>query len=177
LDPANLFCTPRTYWALRAEYFAGFVASIVVAVMHISHIDWVAAVLLFAYPDTLGYLPGAIVYHRSRDKRISLWYARSYNAMHSALTAGLVGGLYAIIHGPNWALLAVPMHLCGDRALFGNIMKMMSVRFEPHEPHPVYARVKKDLERPWWEFEQTTDVPAAAATAQPARTSEPAVAP
>jgi hypothetical protein len=175
LDPANLFSTKWTYYALRAEWFAFMSASIAVFAINVPHhhIDWVAFVLLFAYPDTLGYLPGAIAYRRSKDKRISLWYARSYNFAHSALTAGAVGGIYVAFHGPNWALMAIPIHLFGDRSVFGNIMKMLHVRFEPHEPHPVYARVKDELYRPWWELEGAAEP---ATNGQPAKTSEPVAA-
>lgn len=153
MDPANLFCTRTTYYALRAEWLALSVASAIILVAHYKDVDWVAAVLLFSYPDALGYVPGAIAYRRSKDHRISLWYGRTYNVLHSGFTAALIGGIYTLLHGPDWALLAIPFHLFGDRGLFGNVMKMDAVRFEPHEPHPAYARVKDDLQRPWWEFE------------------------
>jgi hypothetical protein len=178
LDPANLFCTKWTYYALRAEWFVGMVAAIAVFAMHAQHhVDWVAFVLLFAYPDTLGYLPGAVAFRRSKDKRISLWYARSYNIAHSALTAAAIGGIYALVHGPNWALMAIPIHLFGDRSIFGNVMKMLHVQFEPHEPHPVFARIKDDLYRPWWEFGQAHSEASAPTVAQAAPPSEPVAAP
>jgi hypothetical protein len=173
VDPANLFCTRTTYWALRAEFIALAIASGTILVLHASDVDWVAAVLLFAYPDTIGYLPGAIAYRRKKDHRISLSYARTYDVLHSMFTAGLVGGLYALLHGPDWALLAIPMHLFGDRGFFGNIMKMTAVRFEPEEPHPAYARVKDDLTRPWWEFEEGAGEAEPASVSQTATPSEP----
>ena len=40
--------------------------------------------------------------------------------------------------GPEWALLALPIHLMGDRSLFGNMLKPFGVSFEP-KTHPVYA--------------------------------------
>jgi hypothetical protein len=33
--------------------------------------------------------------------------------------------------GPEWAMLAVPIHLSGDRGLFGNVYKPVSLPFEP----------------------------------------------
>jgi hypothetical protein len=175
VDPANLFCTRLTYNTLRAEYIAYAIAATVLLGFHAKDVDWVAAVLLFAYPDTLGYIPGAIAYRRSKDHRISLWYGRSYNVLHSAFTAALIGGIYTLLHGPDWALLAIPAHLFGDRGLFGNILKMDAVQFEPHEPHPVYARVKDDLQRPWWEFEGA-DGAEPASVSQAAKPSEPVAA-
>jgi hypothetical protein len=156
VDPVNRYCTKRTYWALRSEYFFGLVVSIALFAMHVPDgIDWVAAVLLFAYPDTIGYLPGAIAYRRAKDHRVPLWYARTYNVLHSPWTAGAVGGLYALIHGPDWALMAIPIHLFGDRSIFGNIYKMPQVHFEPDVPHPAWATVMEDVERPWWEFDES----------------------
>lgn len=172
MDPANLFCTRRTYYALRAEWIAGAIASGIILIAHAKDVDWVAAVLLFAYPDTLGYLPGAIAYRRKKDHRISLWYGRSYNVLHSAFTAAAVGAIYTLFHGGlDWALLAIPMHLFGDRGFFGNVMKMDAVKFEPEESHPAYARVKDELTRPWWEYEET------AAAAEPAPVSQAASEP
>jgi hypothetical protein len=67
--------------------------------------------------------------------------------MHSALTGALVATLWSQLVRREWALLAIPLHLCGDRALFGNIAKPFSIAFEPH-PHPVYERVRTLLEVP-----------------------------
>jgi hypothetical protein len=155
LDPANRYFSRFTYYVLRAEYFFGATvatALLIRAAAKGEHVDWVAAVLLFAYPDTIGYLPGAIAYRKSGDKRISLWYARTYDILHSMFTAAAVAAVYWWLHGADWALLAIPIHLFGDRSVFGNIFKMLAVRFEPEKAHPAFARVEDDLERPWWEF-------------------------
>ena len=48
---------------------------------------------------------------------------------------------------PEWALLALPLHLFGDRALFGNFYKSFGIEFEP-SAHPDYAAVKPLLDRP-----------------------------
>jgi hypothetical protein len=164
----NRYCTKRTSWALRSEYFLGLVVSIALFAMHVPDgVDWVGAVILFAYPDTIGYLPGAIAYRRKENHRIPLWYARTYNVLHSPWTAAAVGGLYALIHGPDWALMAIPIHLFGDRSIFGNIYKMPEVHFEPEVPHPAWATVVDQIERGWWEFEDApAPSPAAPETAR-----------
>jgi hypothetical protein len=75
--------------------------------------------------------------------------------MHSLLTGAVLVGLWALLVKPEWALLAVPIHLFGDRALFGNSLKPFGVRFEP-AAHPAFV-----------EFERTY------ATAGPGRTTQP----
>jgi hypothetical protein len=156
LDPANRYFSRFTYYVLRAEYFFGATVAtflLIRAGIKGDNVDWVGAVVLFAYPDTIGYLPGAIAYRRSKNGRVPLWYARTYNVLHSMFTAAAVAAIYVLVHGADWALLAIPIHLFGDRSVFGNIFKMEAVRFEPEKPHPAFARVEDDLERPWWEFE------------------------
>jgi hypothetical protein len=70
-----------------------------------------------------------------------------YNTMHSLVTAGIVAGLWCWLVGPEWALLALPLHLFGDRALFGNFYKSFGIEFEP-TTHPDYAAVKPLLDHP-----------------------------
>lgn len=159
MDPANRYFTRFGYYMIRLEYFFGATVATVLLIRAGAKgepVDWVGAAILFAYPDTIGYLPGAIAYRRAKDKRIPLWYAYTYNLLHSPFTAGAVAGVYCLFHGADWALLAIPLHLFGDRSVFGNIYKMPKVRFEPEAPHPAWAAVEDQVERPWWEFEDTT---------------------
>ena len=46
--------------------------------------------------------------------------------------------------GPEWALLMLPIHLCGDRAIFGNFLKPFSVPFEP-TPVPAFQEFTRTL--------------------------------
>ena len=46
-------------------------------------------------------------------------------------------GCGALFVGPEWALLALPIHLFGDRAIFGNFLKPFGLSFEP-STHPLY---------------------------------------
>lgn len=147
MDGKNLFETPATYRALRAEYAVGLGVSLFLLIWHIEDVRILPAILLFAYNDIFGYIPGAIAYRRSPDKRISKHYYTAYNVMHSFVTAAVVAGLWALLVKPEWALLIIAAHLCGDRALFGNFMKQYSVSFEP-EPHPVWTEVAPRLQRP-----------------------------
>jgi hypothetical protein len=137
MDSHNLFLTRTTARLLRAEYGAALVVAVVLAVLHFGDIRWPVFIALFAYIDVIGYLPGAVAYRRAPDRRIGRHYYVLYNAMHSLLSAGAVAGLWCLLVRPEWALLALPIHLCGDRALFGNFLKPFGVTFEP-TTHPSY---------------------------------------
>jgi hypothetical protein len=137
MDTHNLFATKATYRLLRLEYAAGLAAAAVLVVAHVSHIRWPAFVALFVTIDLVGYLPGAVAWRRAADARIHRVYYVLYNSAHSLLTAGAVAAIWSLVAGPEWALLALPLHLFGDRALFGNFMKPFGLSFEPRT-HPAY---------------------------------------
>ncbi|GAA3486010.1 membrane protein [Streptomyces cremeus] len=118
------------------------------AVLFFAHLDevrWLPAIGLFLYIDLIGYLPGALAHHRSPDKRIPKVYYVLYNVMHSLVTQGLVVLAWIWLFGAEWALLVVPIHLFGDRALFGNFLKPFAPRFEP-EAHPAYTAFRARYE-------------------------------
>lgn len=137
MDAHNRFETPTTHALARAEWLAGLVVAVVLAFRHLHEINWWVFIAFFAVIDIIGYLPGAIAYRRSATGDISRGYHVAYNTMHSLLTCGALAGAWCLVEGPEWALLAVPIHLFGDRALFGNTMKPFGVRFEP-ATHPAF---------------------------------------
>jgi hypothetical protein len=147
VDSHNLFDTPVTYRIIRAEYLAGLATAVTLAVIHWHDIRWVPFVVLFFYIDLIGYVPGAIAARRSRDGYIHKGFYVLYNTMHTLLTAGLVAGVYSLVFGPEWALLALPIHLFTDRGVIGNQMKSFGMRFEPSE-NPVYYAIRPLLDRP-----------------------------
>ncbi|MER7191245.1 hypothetical protein [Streptomyces flaveolus] len=144
MDAANRFETPTTFGLLRAEYCAGLALSAGLFLWHLDDVRWPVALALFAYIDVIGYLPGALAHRRADGGEIPRVYYVLYNTMHSWLTAGAVVALWAWLVRPEWALLAVPIHLCGDRGLLGNFLKPFAVAFEP-EPHPAFVRLESDL--------------------------------
>jgi len=146
MDSHNLFLTRTTYRLLRAEYAVALAAAIVLALLHLGDIRWPVFVGMFVYIDVIGYLPGAIAYRRARGGAISRRYYLLYNSMHSLLSAGAVAGLWCLLVGPEWALLALPIHLCGDRAVFGNFLKPFGVSFEP-VTHPAYKELVNNYDR------------------------------
>jgi hypothetical protein len=142
VDAKNRFETKTTFILSRIEWTAILVTALVLAFLRISEIRWPVFVVLFAVIDVIGYIPGAIAFRRSRDQRIARGYYVAYNVMHSLVTAGVLAGLWALLVRPEWALLALPIHLMGDRALFGNSYKPFGVAFEPEE-HPAYLSFER----------------------------------
>ncbi len=147
MDPENLFHTPTTYRLLRAEYLGLLLVAAGLAVTHLGEIRWTVFVGMFAYIDLVGYLPGVVARRRRGTAYLPRRYYVLYNLMHSLVTAGVVAGLWWWLVGPEWALLALPLHLFGDRALFGTFPKSFGIGFEP-SAHPDYAAVKPLLDRP-----------------------------
>ncbi|GGS49040.1 hypothetical protein AB0E75_15570 [Streptomyces griseoviridis] len=136
MDAKNRFETRTTFALSRLEWLGFLAVSLVLAFQHRADIRWGVFVLLFAVIDVIGYLPGAIAYRRSPDRRVARGYYVAYNTMHSLVTAGAIAGAWALFVRPEWALLALPVHLMGDRALFGNSLKPFGVAFEPAtDPH------------------------------------------
>lgn len=146
MDAKNRFDGQTTYLLIRLEYLVALLLSVALAVLHFRSIRWIPFIGLFAYIDLIGYIPGAIAFRRSGDGRISRVYYVLYNTMHSAAFNAAVVALWVVAIGPEWALLAIPIHLCGDRALFGNLLKPFSVPFEPHVI-PAFSRFEDELRR------------------------------
>jgi hypothetical protein len=139
MDHVNRFESQTTYRLLRAEYAVALVVASGLFLWHIKEIRWVPFVLLFVYIDLIGYIPGAIAFQRAKGRDIPKAFYVLYNTMHSFVTQAVVLALYALLVKPEWAMLAVAIHLCGDRAIFGNFLKSFSV---PFEPHPIKAFVE-----------------------------------
>jgi hypothetical protein len=163
MDPQNLFFTPTTYRLIRSEYLAGLVVCTVLALTHLGQVRWPVFVGLFLYIDVIGYLPGVIAHKRRGTAYLPRVYYVLYNTMHSLTTAGIVAGLWSLLVRPEWALLALPLHLFGDRALFGNFYKSFGIEFEP-SAHPDYAQAKPLLDRP----RRAVTIAASDGSAQPA---------
>ena len=157
MDAVNHFESKTTYSLIRLEYLGALGVAFYFFFAHLGEINWWAFAFLFLYIDLIGYIPGAIAFHRSATKRISKTYYVLYNTMHSMFTQGVVTLLWGLVFGWEWALLALPIHLCGDRALFGNFLKPFGVTFEPVE-HPAFTRLRSEVETP-----HTPDAPAPSA--------------
>ena len=163
MDSHNLFLTRTTYRLLRAEYGVALLGAVALTLIHLGHIRWPVFIGMFVYIDLIGYLPGAVAYRRARGGDAGRGFYVLYNSMHSFLSAGAVAGAWCLLVRPEWALLALPIHLCGDRAIFGNFLKPFGLSFEP-VTHPAYKELLKNYERHIESSASVSrDVPAAAA--------------
>jgi hypothetical protein len=99
---------------------------------HLGEIHWGRFALAFLLIDLVGYLPGALAYRRAGGGPIAARFHHLYNFTHSYLTGGVAVALWALALGRlEWAMLAIPLHLSGDRSLFGNTYKPVELPFEP----------------------------------------------
>ncbi|MEU8464687.1 hypothetical protein [Streptomyces sp. NPDC029003] len=146
MDIKNPVESPVTFSLHRAEYLVAFAVTIGFILWHFLDINWFAAIGLFLYIDLIGYIPGAIAYRRSADGRIPKAYYVLYNTMHSLLSVAAVGLLWMWLIGPEWALLALPFHVFGDRGVFGNFLKPFGLPFEPVDT-PLVDQVTAMLKR------------------------------
>jgi hypothetical protein len=163
MDSHNLFLTRTTHRLLRAEYGATLTAAVVVALIHFGQIRWPVFIGMFVYIDIIGYLPGALAYRRAGGGNIRRGFYVLYNSTHSLLSAGAVAGAWCLLVRPEWALLALPIHLCGDRAIFGNFLKPFGLSFEP-VTHPAYQELVQNYDQ-HTEPAQSSSRDAAVATA------------
>ena len=135
MDSHNLFVTPTTYRLMRAEYGLGLLVAIVLALQHFGEMRWAVFVGMFVYIDLIGYLPGAIAYRRIGAARMGHHFHVLYNLTHCLLSPAVVAAVWCLLIGPEWALLALAIHLFGDRAIFGNFLKPFGLSFEPVTHH------------------------------------------
>src|SRR5437588_12563419 len=123
MDTKNRFHTNETWLWVRAEHLLLIGVLSVLLLLHWQEVSWVRLAVAFVVIDLVGYVPGAVAYRRARGGRIARLYHHLYNLTHSYLVGGAAVGLWALAGGWEWAMLAVPVHLSGDRGLFGNTYK------------------------------------------------------
>src|ERR1700690_1913233 len=98
MDNLNRFHTRATYWIVRAEHIALLVILTGLLFWRAGEVNWLRAVVAFVLIDVVGYIPGAIVFRRSRHGRISRWYYNAYNIAHTYLVSGAGVALWAYAH-------------------------------------------------------------------------------
>lgn len=138
MDIKNRFHTDSTFLLERAEHLLVVIVCSALVLQHWQDVSWLRFVIAFATLDVIGYIPGAIAYRRQRGGgAIPAIYHYLYNTTHSYLVAALLVAIWAsVIGGFEWAMLAFPIHLSGDRGIFGNIYKPLELPFEPVAVRP-----------------------------------------
>lgn len=150
MDIHHRFHTDQSFRWVRAESALALGTLVYLLCAFFSDVNWSRFLCAFVAIDLVGYLPGAIAYRLARRERhrrattgspirIAPIYHHLYNLTHSFLTQGAVLALWwAWLGDVEWAMLALPLHLFGDRGLFGNTYKPSTLPFEP-EPQPLRA--------------------------------------
>lgn len=106
---------------MRAEHVALVLLASALVLAHASEVAWDRFVTAFVLIDLVGYAPGAIACRRAGRGRIDPVYHHLYSLAHSYLVTGAAIGFWALATGGlEWAMLAVPIHLSGDRGFLGN---------------------------------------------------------
>ena len=169
MDARNTFETPTTAKLARSEWLGFLLVAAVLAIMNAGEVNWWLFAGLFVIIDLIGYLPGMIAHRRSRDGSVPKVFYVLYNSMHCLLTWTVILSAATLLVGWQWAMLAVPLHLFGDRALFGNSLKPFGVPFEP-QTHPAFAEFSNRYAAagtPWRPAVETA--PVAVEPAEPSR--------
>jgi hypothetical protein len=146
MDNVNRFHTNDSWRWVRAEQAGLTAACSVLLALHSREVAWGRFVAAFAAIDLIGYLPGAIASRRAGGGPIAPVYHHLYNLTHNYLTAGAATLLWAMAGGLEWAMLALPIHLCGDRGLFGNTYKPVALPFEPVPPRAAPIGVARPIQ-------------------------------
>lgn len=143
MDKYNLFYTRTDYNMVRADYAVVMLVLIGMVAYQWESVRWLWFFVSFAVIDVIGTFPGIYWYYFRRtgkDARIPKVFHLLYNITHSFSMVGLATLFwYLLAGGWEWAMLAMPIHLCGDRSVFGNIYKPYQLAFEPR-PHEGFQR-------------------------------------
>jgi hypothetical protein len=154
MDRCNTFHTRTTYVLVRLDWGVLMVLAIALLLLHWHEVHWWRFSYAFLFPDVIATFPGLYIYYARRTgshRSIPLVLHVLYNVGHSFLGVAILSGLWWLVTGsPEWAMLAFPIHLGGDRSLFGNIYKPFGTAFEAVK-HDAYARFEKEykIAGPW----------------------------
>jgi hypothetical protein len=149
MDKFNRFHTPATYALVRLDWALIGAVSLVLLIVHHAEVRWSHFTVAFLFPDVISVLPGLYFYYGRRNgarRSIPGIIHKLYNFGHSFATAAAICAVWWIAGGGfAWAMLALPIHLCGDRSLFGNTYKPLGLSFEPVK-HDAWTRFERDYE-------------------------------
>jgi hypothetical protein len=150
MDKYNTFHTPATYTLERLDWAVLMFATFGLLVWQWRDVNWWRFTIAFLLPDLIGTFPGLYVYYARQSgehRSIPGVIHKLYNFGHSfAVVAGLCAVWWLVTGRLEWAMLAFPLHLTGDRSIFGNIYKPLGTAFEPVK-HTAYARFEQEYQK------------------------------
>ena len=135
MDKINTFHTRTTFNLDRLDNAVYLAVATFLIISHWHSVHWWMFTAAFLWPDLVGTFPGMYWYY-SRTKNEPRVIPRIihvlYNTGHSfAVNCVVVAIWYYVTGSLEWAMLAIPIHLWGDRAIFGNTYKPFALAFEP----------------------------------------------
>ncbi len=147
MDKHNRFHTPAIYNLERLDWLVIGAVALILLCVERHEVRWWPFVIAFAFPDVIGTFPGLYCYYGRRNgahRSIPGVIHQLYNFGHSFATLGLFcAGWFLVTRRFEWWMLAFPIHLAGDRSIFGNIYKPFGTAFEP-VPHDAFVRFERE---------------------------------
>ncbi len=149
MDKHNLFFTRSTYNLERLDWAILMFAALALVIYNWRDVHWWRLTFAFLLPDLIATFPGLYLYYaRRKGYRRSIpgiWH-NLYNFGHSLAGVVLFSAIWWLLIGRlEWAMLAFPIHLAGDRSVFGNIYKPLGTAFEPVK-HQAFERFERDYQ-------------------------------
>jgi hypothetical protein len=149
MDKHNLFHTRTIYTLERLDWAVIMLVPTILVAMHYGDVHWGRFTIAFLLPDLIGTAPGLYWYYGRRSgehRSIPAVIHKLYNFGHSFVTVTATCALWWAITGSvEWAMLAFPIHLAGDRSIFGNIYKPLGTAFEPVK-HEAFRRFEQEYD-------------------------------
>lgn len=149
MDKYNRFHTPVIYALVRLDWALIGAVPLVLLILNYRAVNWGHFTLAFLFPDLISVVPGLYFYYGRRSgphRSIPAVIHKLYNFGHSFAGVAAICGLWWLIGGQlEWAMLAFPIHLCGDRSVFGNTYKPLGLSFEP-VAHEAFQRFEREYQ-------------------------------
>lgn len=149
MDKYNTFHTPGTFTLIRLDWAVLMFFAFGLLLVYRAEVNWWRFSGAFLFPDLIGTLPGLFYYYAKRSgthRSIPPVIHKLYNFGHCFATVAAICALWWLVTGrPEWAMLAFPIHLAGDRSIFGNTYKPLGTAFEPVK-HEAFKRFEDEYQ-------------------------------
>ncbi|HVR38681.1 MAG TPA: hypothetical protein VMU84_06270 [Thermoanaerobaculia bacterium] len=149
MDKYNTFHPPKIYALVRFDWFIIAVLPLILVIINHKTVHWGRFTWAFLFPDLIATIPGLYWYYGRRSgehRSIPGIIHKLYNFGHSFAGITLFCAIWWLFTRQlEWAMLAFPIHLAGDRSVFGNIYKPLGTAFEPVK-HEAFARFETEYQ-------------------------------